>query len=82
MSKFLTLKLRPLEDPAKLELAFVDIRLRLDETGAEFLSAAEVGVIGEFGDDEIVEYKPQRVRRFILNKPFFISMKEIKGKQP
>lgn len=69
-------------DPARLVLAFLDIRLRLDETGAEFQSSAEVGVIGEFGDGEVVEYKPQRIRRLILNKPFFIAIKEINGTQP
>ncbi|MDA1230456.1 MAG: hypothetical protein O2856_06750 [Planctomycetota bacterium] len=60
--------------------AFVDIWLRLDETGAEFLSGAEAGVIGEFG--EIEEYKPKRIRRLILNRSFFIAMREPKGKQP
>lgn len=69
-------------DPARLVLAYLDIRLRLDETGAEFQSSAEVGVIGEFGDGEVVEYKPQRIRRLILNKPFFIAIKEINGTQP
>ena len=39
-------------------------------------------MIGEFGDGEVVEYKPQRVRRLVLNKPYFIAMKEINGKQP
>ena len=37
-------------DRAWLELAFVGIRLRLDETGADFLSAVEAGFIGENGD--------------------------------
>ena len=66
-------------DPAKLVLAFIDIRLRLDETGADFMSAGEAGFIGEFGDDE---YKPDRVRRLIFNRPFFIAMKEPTGTQP
>ena len=70
-------------DAATVELAYLDIRLRLDETGAEFVSFAEVGVVGDFGgDDEVVEYKPQRIRRLILNKPFFIAMQEKTGKQP
>jgi hypothetical protein len=70
-------------DSATVELAYLDIRLRLDETGAEFVSFAEVGVVGDFGgDDEVVEYKPQRIRRLILNKPFFIAMLEKAGKQP
>ena len=69
-------------DDATIELAYLDIRLRLDETGAEFVSVAEFGIVGDFGDDEVVEYKPQRIRRLILNKPFFIAMQERTGKQP
>lgn len=70
------------DDEATIDVAYLDMRLRLDETGAEFVSFAEVGVIGEFGDDEVVEYKPERIRRLILNKPFFIAMQERTGKQP
>lgn len=68
-------------DPAYIALASLDVRLRLDETGAEFLSAGEAGVIGEFGDvDE--PYKADRVRRFIFNRPFFIAMKEPNASEP
>lgn len=67
---------------AHIEVAYLDIRLRLDETGAEFISFAEVGVVGEFGDDEVVQYDPQRVRRLIFNKPFFIAMQESTGRDP
>jgi hypothetical protein len=67
---------------AHIEVAYLDIRLRLDETGAEFISFAEVGVVGEFGDDEVVKYDPQRVRRLIFNKPFFIAMQESTGRDP
>jgi hypothetical protein len=69
-------------DGAHIEVAYLDIRLRLDETGAEFISFAEVGVVGEFGDDEVVKYDPQRVRRLIFNKPFFIAMQEDSGRDP
>ena len=65
-----------------IKVAYLDIRLRLDETGAEFISFAEVGVVGEFGDDEVVKYDPQRVRRLIFNKPFFIAMQEGNGRDP
>jgi hypothetical protein len=67
---------------AHIEVAYLDIRLRLDETGAEFISYAEVGVVGEFGDDEVAKYDPQRVRRLIFNKPFFIAMQEGSGRDP
>jgi len=67
---------------AHIEVAYLDIRLRLDETGAEFISYAEVGVVGEFGDDEVVKYDPQRVRRLIFDKPFFIAMQESSGRDP
>lgn len=68
-------------DPAYIALASLNVQLRLDETGAEFLSAGEAGVIGEFGDvDE--PYKADRVRRFIFNRPFFIAMKEPNASEP
>jgi hypothetical protein len=66
-------------DPACIAQASLDVRLRLDETGAEFLSAGEAGVIGEFGDEP---YKADRVRRFIFNRPFFIAMKEPNASEP
>ncbi|MBL8816195.1 MAG: DUF1559 domain-containing protein [Planctomyces sp.] len=69
-------------NPATLELAFMDIRLRLDETGAEFQSSAEAGVVGEFGEDEPPVYEPERIRRLIFNRSFFIAIKERKGTQP
>jgi hypothetical protein len=64
-------------DPATLTLAFIDIRLRLDETGADFMSAGEAGVVCEYD-----VYVPDRIRKFVFNRSFFISMKEPKGKQP
>lgn len=60
-------------DPARIEFAVMEIRLRLDETGADFMSAGEMGVVGEFGDDE---YDAHRIRRFVFDKPFFVALKE------
>ncbi len=66
-------------DLATIVLAFIDLRLRLDETGADFMSAGEAGIVGEDGGEE---YKPDRIRRLIFNRPFFIAMKEPTGTQP
>ncbi|MEZ6040199.1 MAG: hypothetical protein R3C20_06820 [Planctomycetaceae bacterium] len=61
--------------------ASLDVRLRLDETGAEYMSAGEAGVIGEFGVPDDF-YKADRVRRFIFDRPFFIAMKEPDATDP
>ena len=61
------------EAKAKIDIAFCSIQLRLDETGADFLSVGELAVIGEFGP---TEYDADRIRRFIVNRPFFVAIKE------
>lgn len=75
------LAFEPLVAYAGIELAFVDIRLRLDETGADFVSTGEIGVVGSFGDEEPV-YDPERIRRFVLDRPFFIALQEPEAEQP
>lgn len=60
-------------DPARIAFAVQEIRLRLDETGADFMSAGEVGVIGEFGGES---FNPDRIRKLIFDKPFLIALKE------
>lgn len=69
------------DNPAYIALASLDVRLRLDETGAEFVSAGEAGagLLGSIGDEP---YKSDRVRRFIFKRPFFIAMKEPKAREP
>ena len=66
-------------DPASIAFAVMEIRLRLDETGADFMSAGEMGVVGEFGEDD---YDPQRVRNFIFDQPFFVALKEPQAEAP
>ena len=41
------------------------------------MSAGEAGVVCEYD-----VYVPDRIRKFVFNRSFFISMKEPKGKQP
>ncbi len=72
-------KLHGFPDPAHIAFALMDIRLRLDETGADFLSVGEVGVVGENGH---THYNADRIRRFVLHRPFFIALKEPKGSEP
>jgi len=62
-----------------IDLAFMEIRLRLDKTGADLMSAGEAGIIGEFGEPE---FDPDRSRNFTFNKPFFVALKEPQAKQP
>lgn len=65
--------------PAYIARASIDVRLRLDETGGDFMSAGEAGIIGEFGHES---FNADRVRRFIFNRPFFIAMKEPGASEP
>lgn len=64
---------------AVLALAFTEIRLRLDETGADFLSVSEAAFFGEFGG---AEFNPDRVRRLIVNRPFFVALTEAGAAEP
>lgn len=63
-----------------IDVVYQDIRLRLDETGADFASVAEI-VIGEFGETE-PEYNPERTRKLVFDEPFFVALIEPNAHEP
>ncbi|MEZ6060056.1 MAG: hypothetical protein R3C19_06825 [Planctomycetaceae bacterium] len=63
----------------RIIVARIDIMLRLDETGADFISAAEAGILGENG---FGTYDGDRTRRLIFNKPFLLALKEPDASEP
>ena len=63
-----------------ISVVYQDIRLRLDETGADFASVAKI-VICEFGEAEPV-YDPNRIRNLVFDKPFFIAFIEPNAEEP
>lgn len=65
----------------RIERAVQDIQFRLDETGADFMSVSELVVIGEFGD-EPKPYNPDRVRRFVFDRPFLVALQEPAAPHP
>jgi len=62
-----------------IDLAFMEIRLRLDDTGADFMSAGEFAVVGEFGEPE---FDPKRIRNFTFSRPFLVALMEPLATQP
>lgn len=65
-----------------IEEAWQNIRLRLDERGADFVSEAEVMIVGEFGDTEMPGPPPPKPRRFVFDRPFLIVLREGQANEP
>lgn len=63
-----------------ISIVYQDVRLRLDETGADFASFAEI-LIAEFGETE-PEYNPNRIRKLIFDEPFFVAFIEPNATEP
>lgn len=65
-----------------IDEAWQNIRLRLDERGADFVSEAEVMIVGEFGDTDAPGPPPPRPRRFVFDRPFLIVLREEQAVEP
>lgn len=69
-------------DGQQIEYANESILFRLNERGAEVFSVAEIGVIGEFGDDDLPRFDPTKPRSFVFNQPFFLALREKDAPEP
>ncbi|MEZ5941226.1 MAG: DUF1559 domain-containing protein [Planctomycetaceae bacterium] len=58
------------------------IYFSLDENGAELISEADIGVIGEFGDDSPPTPPPVLPRAFVVDRPFLVAVKESNADRP
>jgi prepilin-type processing-associated H-X9-DG protein len=66
-----------------IESAWQNIRLRLDEHGADFVSEAEVAPVGSLDDPaEIERPPPPKPRRFVFDRPFLIVLREGQTNEP
>jgi hypothetical protein len=73
------LNLPSLPDPTRIKAARQWMRFRLDETGADFISGAELMVIGENGHDPA---PPGMPRQFHFHRPFLLALRESDDKPP
>lgn len=66
-----------------ISIVYQDMRLRLDETGADFASFAEIALIEAFEDEEPI-YNPNRIRirKLIFDEPFFVAFIEPNADEP
>lgn len=64
-----------------IEVVYQDVRLRLDETGADFASVAEIALIASFEGEEPI-YDPNRIRNLVFDKPFFVALIEPNAEEP
>ncbi len=68
--------------PGAIEYATQSIKFRLDEKGAEVISVAEIGVLGDFGDEPPPPFDPRKPRQFIFDQPFFLALREQGASEP
>ena len=64
-----------------ISVVYQDVRLRLDETGADFASVAEILPIASFEDEEPI-YDPNRIRNLVFDEPFFVAFIEPNAEEP
>ena len=66
-----------------IEYANESILFRLNEHGAEVFAVAEIGMIGEFGDEvPQAHFDPAKPRTFLFNQPFFLALREKDAPEP
>ena len=68
-----------LPEPVFIRLVRQAIRLKLDERGADFVSAAELVVVGENGH---IHAAPGQPRRFHFDRPFLLALWESDDQEP
>jgi len=70
-------------DGSRIESAWQNIRLRLDERGADFVSEAEVSPVGSLDDPAAIEGPPPpEPRKFLFDRPFLIVLREQDAPEP
>lgn len=69
------------DETMKIDVVYQDIRLKLDETGADFASVAEIALIAAFEDEEPA-VDPNRTRHLIFDQPFFVAFQEPNADEP